>query len=195
MGMSAEEPEDEEEKKKNTIAIDPGHGDHHNSNSKVDPGAVNGDDYEKDIALVISNLISEILREAGIDVIQTRDGDVLNAGERFQWRIDKADGADIFISIHNDGNTKPGPNGFTVYYKRGHADSKALAESIQSANTLFRDRGTEEGNFRVLNLFKGTAVLVEAGFISNPRDLQILKTQSNEVASQIAKGIINYLKK
>ena len=40
---------DEEEKKKKTT-IDPGHGDHHDSNSQIDPGAVNGDDLEKDLS-------------------------------------------------------------------------------------------------------------------------------------------------
>ena len=53
----------------------------------------------------------------------------------------------------------------------------------------------ERGRYRVLNGFSGTAVLVEAGFISNSGDLNILKTQSTEVGNQIATGIINFLKK
>lgn len=193
LGLGAQDKVDEENKKK--IAVDPGHGDHHNSNKQVDPGAVNGDDYEKDIVLNISNAITAKLEEEGYSVTQTREGDVKDAGERFQWRIDKADGTDLFVSIHNNASTNESAKGFEVFYKKGDENSKSLAESIQSANTLFSDRGIKEGNYRVLNGFSGTAVLVEAGFISNAGDLNILKTQSTEVGNQIATGILNFLKK
>ncbi len=194
LGMGAEDKVDEEEEKKK-IAVDPGHGDHHDSNKQVDPGAVNGDAKEKDIVLDISNAVTDKLKEEGYNVTQTRDGDVENAGERLQWRVDKADGSDLFVSIHNNASEKESANGFQVFYKKGDENSKSLAESIQGENTLFTDRGVSEGNYKVLNNFSGTAVLVEAGFISNSSDLQILQTKSTEIGQQIATGIIKHLSK
>ena len=193
LGMGAEDKVEDEEKKK--IAVDPGHGDHHDSNKQVDPGAVNGDNKEKDIVLNISNAVTDKLKEEGYTVTQTRDGDVENAGERLQWRVDKADGSDLFVSIHNNASEKESANGFQVFYKKEDENSKSLAESIKSENTLFADRGIAEGNYKVLNNFSGTAVLVEAGFISNSSDLQILQTKSTEIGQQIATGIIKYLSK
>jgi RHS repeat-associated protein len=192
LGMGAEDKVEEEKKK---IAVDPGHGDHHDSNKQVDPGAVNGDTKEKDIVLNISNAVSDKLKEEGYSVTQTRDGDVENAGKRLQWRVVKADGSDLFVSIHNNASEKESANGFQVFYKKGDENIKSLAESIKGENTFFTDRGIAEGNYKVLNTFSGTAVLVEAGFISNSSDLQILQTKSTEIGQQIATGIIKYLSK
>jgi RHS repeat-associated protein len=196
LGMGPEdEVEKDEEKKKKKLAVDPGHGDHNDKNSKVDPGAVNGDDYEKDIVLNISNTVTEKLEEEGYTVTQTRDDDVEDAGEKLKWRIDNAGDSEIFVSIHTNAFTKESSNGFQVCYKSGDDNSKKLAQSIQGENTLFTDRGVKaRSNLYVLNKFKGTSVLVEAGFISNKSDLNILKTKRSEVGQQIATGIINYLK-
>ena len=193
MGPEDEIKKDGDEKKKK-IAVDPGHGDHHNKNSQVDPGAVHGDDYEKDIVLNISNAVTEKLEEEGYTVNQTRDGDVEDAGEKLEWRIDNADDSEIFVSIHTNAVESELANGFQVCYKSGDDDSKNLAQSIQDENSLFKDRGVKErSNLYVLNNFEGTSVLVEAGFISNESDLNILKTKSTEIGQQIATGIINYL--
>lgn len=181
---------------KKKIALDPGHGDHNDKNSQVDPGAVNGTDYEKDIALNISNAIKAELAAKGYIVTMTRTGDVENAGIKLQWRIDKAAGTSIFVSIHTNSVSNPTANGFQVCYKSGDTNSKSLAQSIQDQNTLFTNRGiSERDNLYVLNKYTGTAVLVEVGFISNSSDLNLMKTNAPEAGKQIATGIINYLNK
>ncbi|MCK9271891.1 MAG: N-acetylmuramoyl-L-alanine amidase, partial [Bacteroidales bacterium] len=194
-----EEPEKQKEKEKDEkekIAIDPGHGDHNDKNSQVDPGAVNGNDYEKDIALNISEAVKIELAAKGYIIIMTRTGDVLNAGTKLQWRIDKASGAAIFVSIHTNSVSTSSANGFSVCYKSTDANSKSLAQYIQDQNTLFKNRGiSERSNLYVLNKFTGTAVLVEVGFISNASDLNIMKSNTSEIGKQIATGIINYLSK
>jgi RHS repeat-associated protein len=181
---------------KKKIAIDPGHGDHNDSNSQVDPGAVNGTDYEKDIALTISDAVQAELEAKGYIVTMTRMSDVDNAGTKLQWRIDKAGGNDIFISIHTNSVKNASASGFQVCYKSGDANSKSLAQSIQDQNSLLTSRGiAERGNLYVLNKFSCTAVLVEVGFISNANDLCTMKSNSSEIGKQIASGIINYLNK
>ncbi|BDU75470.1 hypothetical protein METESE_04280 [Mesoterricola sediminis] len=177
-----------------TIAIDPGHGDHNNKNKQVDPGAVNGKDYEKDFALNIANSTYSILKDKGYDVLMTRTGDVQDAGTQLQWRIDTATGASIFVSIHINSSESAGANGFSVCYKDGDAASKALAQSILASNTQLVGRGlSARSDLYVLNAFKGTAVLVEAGFISNARDLSVLRNGAVAIGRDIAAGIIGYL--
>ena len=181
-------------KEKEKVAIDPGHGDHNDKNKQVDPGAVNGTDYEKDIALNISNEVKKELEVKGYIIIMTRTGDVDNAGNKLQWRIDKAVGTDIFVSIHTNSVSSSTANGFSVCYKSGDTNSKSLAQSIQDQNTLFTNRGiSERNNLYVLNKYSGTAVLVEVGFISNASDLNLMKNNTSDIGKQIATGIINYL--
>jgi len=195
-----EEPKKKNSKENNSlnkIAIDPGHGDHNDKNSQVDPGAVNSTDYEKDITLNISNAVKKELEAKGYIIVMTRTGDVENAGTKLQWRIDKAAGTSIFVSIHiNSAGTETNASGFQVCYKLTDANSKSLAQFIQDQNTLFTDRGINgRNNLYVLNKYTGTAVLVEVGFISNASDLNIMKGNAPEIGKQIATGIINYLKK
>lgn len=178
---------------KNKVAIDPGHGDKNSKNTQVDPGAVNGSNQEKDFALEISKSISTYLEENGVETTMTRTSDVDDAGEKLQWRIDKANSekADIFISVHINSFTNDEVNGFQVQYNPNSEDGKKLAQAIQGQNTLFKDRGTEAtNNLFVLNNFNGPAVLIEAGFISNAKDLEILQTQTQQIGVEIGKGII-----
>jgi len=199
-----EKVETEDDKKK--ITIDPGHGDHHDSNKQIDPGSVNGLDYEKDIVVQIANSVNKTLTDSGYSITMTRTGDKENAGEKLQWRIDAAEGTDIFVSIHVNASKNETAKGYEVYYKADktgtdeskllNAESKSLAQSIQDENTLFSDRGIKEGgSLGVLNKFNGVAVLVEAGFISNASDLDIMKTKAEQIGVEIARGIMNYLNK
>ena len=177
-----------------TIAVDPGHGDHNNKNSQVDPGAVNGKDYEKDIVLNISNAVIEALKSKGYGVVQTRTGDVEAAGTKLQWRIDQMSGTNVMVSVHVNSNESARANGFSVCYKLGDATGKKLAQAISSSNTKFSNKGlSARSDLYVLNKFKGTAVLVEAGFISNAQDLSVMKGSSLEIGKEIAAGIISYM--
>ena len=74
------------------IFIDAGHG-------GKDPGAVNGDIYEKDIALQIALKLNTALKNNGFETAMSRSTDVfIPLTERAQ----KANNfnADIFISLH-----------------------------------------------------------------------------------------------
>ena len=85
---------------------------------------------------------------------------------------------------------------YGVYCRIIWNEKRKKCNYILDANTLFANRKIiEGGSLGVLNMYKGIAVLVEAGFISNSSDLNILKTKSKEVGIDIANGIINYLNK
>ncbi len=78
------------------VVIDPGHG-------GADPGAVNGNIYEKDFNLTVSKYIYDRLKELGVPVYITRTTDeTLNRDERIK-RILNAFGNDsnvILLSNH-----------------------------------------------------------------------------------------------
>jgi N-acetylmuramoyl-L-alanine amidase len=180
------------EKKK--ITIDPGHGDKNDKNSQIDPGSVNGKDYEKDIVINIADSVKTELENKGYTITMTRTGDKQNAGEKLKWRIDSAQGTDVFVSIHINASDKSSAKGFSVCYKSGNSESKKLAQSIQNKNTLFSSRDlAQRSDLYVLNKFSGVSALVEAGFISNSDDLNIMKTQYAQIGTEIASGIIAYL--
>ena len=78
--------------------------------------------------------------------------------------------------------------------KKGNDESKTLANSVMDQNTIFSDRGIKSSSkLYVLNNFPGTAILIEAGFISNSNDRTILLNNSNQIGYQIGVGIINFL--
>lgn len=179
---------------KKKIAIDPGHGDKNDDNMQIDPGAVNGKDYEKDIVLKISNSVKTKLEEKGYEVIITRTGDKDNAGKKILWRIDAAKGTDILVSIHSNSFTNAKSKGFAVCYKSSSSEGKKLAQAIQDKNTQFFSKGImAKTDLKLLNKFDGISVLVEAGFISNTEDLAIMKDKSEKIGEEIALGILAYL--
>jgi RHS repeat-associated protein len=177
------------------IAIDPGHGDRHRTNSQVDPGAISGDHQEKNYALEISNAINDRFIEVGLSAQMTRTGDIdVRPQSRLEWRINAAEDATVFISIHLNAAQNENARGFEVHY-RGN-DSQGLAESIANEQSILplRGDGIHESNFFVLRNFEnGPSVLVEAGFITNEQDRNIIQENSAGIGRQVADGVINYL--
>ena len=147
------------------VVIDPGHGDHNNKTSGVDPGALGGANLEyKESAIVLD--VAKVFKEklaAKTDVIEavylTREGDV-GSGElkKLQWRLDFANEkkAQILVSLHMNSACKRDPNdrdkclkdangnevldtaanGKEVWCFPGKPQSKSLATAIMAAYTL-----------------------------------------------------------
>ncbi|HEY9062981.1 MAG TPA: N-acetylmuramoyl-L-alanine amidase [Pseudobacteroides sp.] len=191
------------------IVIDPGHG-------GVDSGCIRKDLHEKDITLDISEKVKSILQNKGFNVDLTRKSDeslynYCKIGDTLERRDLNArvnrindSNADIFVSIHVNSYFNPEINGSTAFYFSEQClKSKALAKSIQrSLNNL-----VIEGNKRMAHnsraedyyILKNTTipgVLVETGFITNPRERGLLSTNSyrQKLAKSIASGIAEYMK-
>jgi N-acetylmuramoyl-L-alanine amidase len=92
-----------------TVVVDPGHGGR-------DPGATGiGGVREKDVNLRLSRLLAERLREAGFEVVLTRDKDThLDLEQRTAMAESAA--ADLFISIHANASRRKGTRGIEIYY-------------------------------------------------------------------------------
>jgi RHS repeat-associated protein len=190
---------DEPKKEKEKIAVDPGHGDKLGENKPVDPGAVSPDGtvLEKDLTLGIANEIQKELKASGVEVVLTRTGDIADPVDRLTWRVELAheQGAEAFVSVHVDAGKNPDVSGLVVYYRAKDDASMRLAQAIAGANAVFGSTRTRPSDFQVLREFRGTAVLVEAGFITNKTDLKNLQTRTPEIGKGIATGIKNYLDK
>ena len=182
------------------IVLDPGHG-------GSDPGAIGPTGLqEKQVTLPIAEYLKSILEAKGAKVILTRTTDVDVYGphasgvDELQARVNVANGnqADAFISIHINSFSNPNVGGIATYYFDGSDQSKKLASSVQeqiAEHSGFNgDRGIQPGNLYVLRHALMPSILVELGFISNPKEEGHLKESETQkdFANELAKGLELY---
>jgi N-acetylmuramoyl-L-alanine amidase len=113
-----------------------------------------------------------------------------------QGRCDAArvEGADLFISIHNNGVSSSGANGTETFAASDDALGQRVASYVQAevvSATGMRDRGAKVNDFYVVRWSDMPALLVEGGFITNAHDRAILTSRSGRAAlvGGIARGI------
>jgi N-acetylmuramoyl-L-alanine amidase len=172
------------------IVIDPGHG-------GVDPGAI----YvvsESYLNLKIGLLTRNVLSPQ-YNVILTRDADAgISVGRRVQIANDAE--ANILVSIHCNAAVNHEASGFEILHYPSSVWGVMLATEIKQAairvfgNTL-RTRGlSARPNLGVLRDSRCPAVLVECGFMSNPRDLELLESDKIQTdwAWAIRDGVAHY---
>ena len=177
---------------KKVVVIDAGHGDHDSGTTGY------SNTKEKDFNLAVALKVGQLLaNEPDIDYVLTRSDDTyLKLAERAKIANDL--NADVFVSIHanSTGDKSTTANGTETYYQRDA--SKELARVIHkyvSQATGLKDRGYKYGNFHVIRETKMPAVLIESGFLSNPKDEAALFSESvqNAIAQAVVDGIKEYL--
>lgn len=190
------------EKPKNgkpTVVIDPGHG-------GKDSGAIGVDrSMEKKWALKTAQRVEGLLRQQGYQVIMTRTRDeYIQLAERA--RIANDANADIFLSIHFNSGGSEKPRGVEVLYasennvslKKQAGDQRRLANEVLKSvlkETGMSSRGIKNRpELAVLRLTKMNAALVEGGFMSNPDEMDIIKSDAylDKLARGIVNGIVNF---
>ena len=177
--------------------IDPGHG-INTGKGVVDPGAVGPNkSYEKDAALTLAKALGGELRKLGHTIIYTRTGDITEKHDQLQYRIHISNkvNADYFISIHLNSSLSNKINYFMVAYcsSKGKSLASCIADSVKAKG--FKSYTTceaEEHTYQVLTKTNAIAVLIEAGFISNPENTKILNDPS--FLEQLVKGIVTVVK-
>ncbi len=184
------------------IALDPGHGGY-------DPGGEREGVLEKDVVLEISLWLRDMLTEAGAQVLLTReqDEDLLEmpAGPKKQQDLDnrlkiiEEGKADLLISIHANSIASPRWYGAQAFYNADCEESRRLAALIQEEiirvlKNTERKISTGKGNYYLLEKSPVTAAIVEVGFLSNPRERQLLTEPAyqKKMAWSIYLGIIRY---
>lgn len=188
------------------IIIDPGHG-------GEDGGTSSDNILEKNINLDISLILADMFRSNGLNVKMTRETDVsihddscktISEKKRSDLnnRIKLFNSSDenIIISIHQNNFSQSKYCGTQVFYSENNSLSKSLAECIRvSVKSLIQkdnERQTKPADGSIFILKKSTnpSVLVECGFLSNPEELEKLKTSQykQEIAYCIYLGFMEY---
>ncbi|MCM3603364.1 N-acetylmuramoyl-L-alanine amidase CwlD [Robertmurraya korlensis] len=186
------------------ILLDPGHG-------GPDGGAGTKDTLEKDIALNVSKKLRDYLQEQGALVIMTReeDKDLAEDGTRGYSRRKTEDlkkrlaminesEANFFVSVHLNSIPSQKWRGAQTFYAPQLKDNAIAAKFIQDElriNLENTDRKAKSlSSVYILKNAKKPGVLVEVGFLSNPTEKQLLKTDEyqDKVAASIYKGMLRY---
>ncbi|KUK82438.1 MAG: N-acetylmuramoyl-L-alanine amidase [Pelotomaculum thermopropionicum] len=187
------------------IVIDPGHG-------GDDPGAVGSKGvHEKDIVLDVSKKLGAILRQAGAEVVLTRetDHDLAGITGNYSYRskiedltrrvaIANEKQADLFISIHVNSFPDPREKGAQTFSQPGSAAGKQLAKAIQQElNNHLQNSGRQDKqvDYFTNRMAKMPSTIVEIGFISNPGEesLMLNPQYQQKIAWSIYAGIARYL--
>ncbi len=183
------------------IVVDAGHG-------GFDPGAIGpAKNVEKDITLAISNKLTYHLSQSGALVINTRDEDEDLAGSSSGSLLERKrkdlaarvaiaenNHADLYVSIHTNADVSPRWFGAQTFYSGNSEQAKKIAEAIQAeliAQLGNTTRKAKTGNYYVTDKTDMTAIIVEVGFLSNPREEQLLANEDyqEKVAYAIFCGI------
>ena len=175
---------------KKCVILDAGHG-------GEDSGAVAPDGtLEKDLNLEMTSLLTEVLQCAGFSVTSTRTEDVMlgdgEAGHKkasdLKARVESgnADPSAYYISIHMNKFPKQYCKGIQLFYSPNDTRSQSIATILHGyvKNYLQPDNEREVKNgsqhIYLMDRLKNPAILVECGFVSNPEELEQLKTKEHQ---------------
>lgn len=177
--------------KEELIMIDPGHG-------GSDSGAIGFSGVqEKVVNMQLARKIKDKLSEKNFNVKMTRERDeFISLHDRAYFANQLK--ADYFISVHANYHSRQTVNGVETYaHYNARQDDWALAWYVQDGilrQTNATDHGLKAANFAVLRQTKMPAILLEAGFLSNPGEEAKLRTNSyqNKIAQGVVDGIVKF---
>lgn len=165
-----------------------------------DPGAVANGFQEKDLNLAIAQACNEELVRHGVTTLMSRtkdENDTLND----EIKECNAFAPDLAVDIHNNAG---GGDGAEAFYHHGGGKGKTLAENIlaeivkigqNSRGAKTRKNASGRDYYAFIRETKAPATIIEACFLDNAKDLQILDTAAEQKAmgQAIAKGILSTL--
>ncbi|AWW25959.1 N-acetylmuramoyl-L-alanine amidase [Acetobacterium sp. KB-1] len=169
------------------VCINPGHG-------GSDPGAC-GDLQEKDMNLVVSLRLGQLLQERGFKVVYTRTDD--------RWMalsdrpvIANQNNADIFVSIHHNGASDFNASGTLVICYPGSTEGLKLSQLVLNGmcNQMgLSNRGIVQRDDSDVTYSNMPAVITEAMFATAPIDCHFFNNGGAELeAHGILEGILAY---
>ncbi|MDX6513991.1 MAG: N-acetylmuramoyl-L-alanine amidase [Gaiellaceae bacterium] len=203
------------------VCIDPGHGTPPAVGAQTEPigpgspvrkikdgGGAAG---EAPVALAIAQRARTLLLRDGYRVVLTRTGPVFrygNGGNVARAEFCNRRHAALMLRIHADGSASTSSNGFSTLYPalhRGWTDdiyarslrAARLVQRAAVAATGARDLGiTPRSDLTGFNWANVPAILVETGFMTNPRESRLLRSSAYEwkVARGLAAGARSFLR-
>jgi len=170
-----------------TVVIDPGHG-------GQDRGGIPGQRVaEKTMTLDTAFRLDRLLRAAGFRTVLTRYNDTFVSLPR-RVAIANAQRNAIFISIHYNAAPRAAAEGFeTYYYSRRSARLAAACYSRIIDSWWGSRRGVRTRGFFVIRRTTIPSVLVEPGFLTNPREAALISRPEvrQRIATLLAAAIIS----
>ena len=173
------------------VFLNPGHA----PDGNPDPGACGYGLRECDVAKSVAELVEQYLTDAGVEVVGNLQSDSL---EEVVDSSNNSD-ADVFISVHCNAYNGSA-NGTEVWHFYGSGAGEKLSSCIQNQivdalGTVDRGvKGAKPGanGLYVLSNTNAVAVLVELAFIDHAGDAHLLRSQQDEFARAIARGVTDY---
>ena len=171
------------------ILLDYGHGGN-------DPGAIGYGLKEKDFTLQIGKKVKNLLENQGFKVIETRQGDnTISLVDRRSIAI--KNNVDVVLSIHHNAFTQSLANGYETWIRKQATNrdlqlANTIHNSIVKAKLFNTDRGIKKEDFSLVTIQGIPSVLLELGFITNQKDLEVIKNKQNEMSIAITKGMCKY---
>ena len=190
---------------KGRIIIDSGHG-------GIDPGVVGiGGLQEKEVNLEIARYLEKELKKEGYEVFLTRESDkgLYDEGSRNKKVQDMQNRCAMIqekkplltVSIHQNSYQDQEVCGPQVFYYTHSVKGATLAKCIQeelNQQLQIENPRVEKANstYYLLKRSEGILNIVETGFLTNPREAELLATKEyqQKCAKAICQGILKFLK-
>lgn len=187
-----------------TVVIDAGHG-------GFDSGKVGVDGtLEKDVNLSIAKKLEQLLLQADVNVIMTRDSDesldTAHASNKKRQDMDSRvalmneQNPDCIISIHQNSYPDESIDGAQVFYYTGSSSGRDLAVLLQNILVTSVDPSNHrkekaDGSYYLLKNASAPIVIVECGFLSNWEESKKLADDAyqHQLAWAIHLGVLEYL--
>ena len=184
------------------IIVDAGHG-------GEDGGAVSADGLrESEVNLAVALRLDQLLGLCGIPAKLTRDSESIaypdsakstrqrkRADQEYRAALIRGTENAVLLSIHQNKYPSTGPRGAQVFY--GSAEgSEDFAKSMQGMLALLcgdrRKAAPISEDIYLMHQAACPAILVECGFLSNPEELALLKTDAyrTKLALALAGGCL-----
>lgn len=194
-----------------TVVVDAGHGGR-------DAGARANGLVEKDLSLDLANRLDQRLQVLGFKTVMTRTSDAYLSLEERAAIANRVEFS-IFVSLHCNNSASSAASGVETYFatekitpeaewtfagifarpdRLANADrGENLAGYVQASMLNRTDAGNRGIKARPLYVVRHTrapAVLVEAGFLSNPFEARLLATPEyrERLASAVAEGVAEF---
>ena len=177
------------------IVVDAGHG-------GVDSGAVSGNLKEKDFNLQAANYMYNRFKELGVPVVITRDDDkTLSRAERINTM--KSLGIDPNVIILSNHINAGGGEGAEIVYPLRTSPTlpKAILDEIGAKGQVKRkiyqrvlpENPKKDYYYIMRDTPNTTALLIEYGFIDNPKDQVKLQNNLLDYAEGVVKAVSEYI--
>jgi len=170
------------------LTVNKGHGP--KDNGTFDPGAIGPTGLKESTQnQEIGALVIADMRRNGWKVLDIQDGDLDDVTD-----VSNAWVPQYFLSIHTDSFSDPTAHGITTCVQALGGWAERIAREVQKEMILatgLTDRGVKVANLHVTRETDGPALLVECGFISNPKEEALMKDPKwdQTVASAICRGL------